>query len=158
MTARWIDNPHDHGYEKDEILMTEDGVAIARLEGFGYACYPCAINAKTGQLERGGAHQDRGRAKLWAERVAGLRPTLPGDERPAFYYTERYLFGIRERFFVCFFHFVGWSCLSIGVHVDTASPNVEVHVPFGFFRIGWMGVHRPRKRPTFGRSWKDRDR
>jgi hypothetical protein len=44
-------------------------------------------NAATGNLERGGPYSDRVAAMLWAERVAGLHPAKPGDERPPFYYT-----------------------------------------------------------------------
>ena len=44
----------------------------------------------------------------------------------------------RRRRFVAYFWFVGWDCLSIGLHVAICQPNLEVHVPFGFFRIGWM--------------------
>lgn len=36
-----------------------------------------------------------------------------------------------------FFFFVGWTALSLGLHVDLKCPNIEIHVPFGFFRIGW---------------------
>lgn len=40
--------------------------------------------------------------------------------------------------FVFYFHFVGWSCLSLGFHVDMSIPNIELHIPFGFIRIGWV--------------------
>lgn len=43
-----------------------------------------------------------------------------------------------HRRFVAYFHFVGWDCWSLGVHIAWCQPNVEVHVPFGFFRVGWM--------------------
>ena len=86
----WKPNPHnldfDGRYESDDILENEEGNCIARVEDFGYSCYPMAINAKTGNLERGGAFSDRVAAKLWCERVAGLHPSKSGDERPAFYY------------------------------------------------------------------------
>lgn len=42
-----------------------------------------------------------------------------------------------ERQFVAYFHFVRWSCFSLGFHVDVAIPNIEIHIPFGFIRIGW---------------------
>ena len=48
----------------------------------------------------------------------------------------KYLFGITDRKPVFFFHFVRWSCISFGFHIDVASPNIEIHVPFGFVRIG----------------------
>ena len=38
--------------------------------------------------------------------------------------------------FVCFFHFVGWSCISLGLSVDVSRGNIEMHIPFGFIRIG----------------------
>lgn len=43
-----------------------------------------------------------------------------------------------RRRFVAYFFFVGWDCLSLGVHISLSLPNLEIHVPFGFFRIGWM--------------------
>jgi hypothetical protein len=84
----WTANPHTtKHHESDDILIGSDGANLARVEDFGYACYPCAISAKTGNLERGGPMRDRVEAKLWAERVAGLHPNKPGDERPPFYYS-----------------------------------------------------------------------
>jgi hypothetical protein len=68
--------------------------------------------------------------------------------------SRRYRFGLRERQFVCMFHFVGWSCFSLGFHVDTASPNIELHVPFGFVRIGWQGVYQWRRNRTLGKTWR----
>lgn len=32
--------------------------------------------------------------------------------------------------------FVGWTCISFGFHIDVGSPNIEIHLPFGFIRIG----------------------
>jgi len=48
---------------------------------------------------------------------------------------HRYTFGVRR--FVCYFFFVGWDCISFGLHVSFSRPNIEIHLPFGFFRIGW---------------------
>lgn len=79
--AKWVASAHE-----EEVLVTDGGEIIARVEDFGYACYPCAINAKTGNLERGGAYYDKVEAKLWAERVAGEHPSKPEDVRPPFYY------------------------------------------------------------------------
>lgn len=42
-----------------------------------------------------------------------------------------------ERGFVAYFWRSGWSHISLGAHVDWAAPNFEIHVPLGFFRIGW---------------------
>lgn len=43
------------------------------------------------------------------------------------------------RSFVAYFWFVGWDCLSLGVHFCWSCPNIEIHVPFGFIRVGWIG-------------------
>lgn len=89
MTAQWTPvRDGDDGYMVDD-LITNDGTAIARIEVFWYASYPCAINAKTGNLERGGAYHDEVEARLWAERIAGLHPKKPTDERPPFYYSPK---------------------------------------------------------------------
>lgn len=38
---------------------------------------------------------------------------------------------------VFYFWFVGWHCLSLGFHLDVSRrPCIELHVPFGFIRIG----------------------
>ena len=83
--ATWCQSPYR---EDTEGLVDSNGIIIALVEDFGYACYPTAINAATGQKERGGSYQDRVQAKLWAERVAGEHPLKPGDERPPFYYNR----------------------------------------------------------------------
>ena len=46
-----------------------------------------------------------------------------------------------DRKFVCYFYYVRWSCLSLGFHIDAYSPNIEIHLPFGFIRIGWEGKY-----------------
>ena len=94
---------------KIEVLRSgDDGPVVAVLEDFGYAAYPRALNAETGNWERGGAYAGIGKydpvtkikisegdpdaarvnAKLWAERVAGLHPLKEGDQRPPFYYSN----------------------------------------------------------------------
>jgi len=60
--------------------------------------------------------------------------------------------------FVAYFYFVGWDCISLGLHVCARLPNAEIHLPFGFVRIGWMPARRGRRpvnydevtRRTFG--------
>jgi hypothetical protein len=42
-----------------------------------------------------------------------------------------------ERRWCAYFYFVGWNCLSLGLHIDVRSPNLEIHMPFGFFKIGF---------------------
>lgn len=43
----------------------------------------------------------------------------------------------------CFFNFVGWDCLSLGLHLCLRGPHIQVHLPFGFVGIGW---HKPTLR------------
>jgi len=54
-----------------------------------------------------------------------------------------------KKYFKAYYYLNGWYPINLGIHVDFAKPNIEIHVPFGFFRIGWdinprMGkfVHR----------------
>ena len=87
--ARWTAvRDGDDDYRVDD-LVTDDGTILGRIEAFWYASYPCAINSVTGNLERGGAYRDEVEARLWVERVAGLHPSKPGDERPPFYYQSK---------------------------------------------------------------------
>lgn len=44
--------------------------------------------------------------------------------------------------FVFLFWFVGWENVSLGIHFNICIPNMEVHLPFGFIKIGW------REKPT----------
>ena len=41
-----------------------------------------------------------------------------------------------KRRFIFYWWFVGWSCLSLGIHTDLKIPNIEIHIPFGFIRLG----------------------
>jgi hypothetical protein len=87
----WRPLPSDSAGREVEVILADDAnpdSIIAMIEDFGYAAYPCAINSKTGNIERGGAYWDRVEAKLWAERVVGLHPLKPSDERPPFYYEN----------------------------------------------------------------------
>ena len=44
----------------------------------------------------------------------------------------------KGRYFVAYYWFVGWwTPINIGFHLDFHSPNIEIHLPFGFIRIGW---------------------
>ena len=49
----------------------------------------------------------------------------------------------RRRGFVMYFHFLGWWALSLGLHIDIESPNIEIHLPFGFIRVGWQKYLHP---------------
>lgn len=46
--------------------------------------------------------------------------------------------GPLRRQFVAYFYFVAWDSISLGLHFCFWNgPNIEVHLPFGFIRIGW---------------------
>lgn len=49
-----------------------------------------------------------------------------------------------NRRFVAYFYFVGWSHYSLGVHFCASLPNFEIHVPFGFFRVGLVKHYHVR--------------
>lgn len=50
------------------------------------------------------------------------------------------LYGHEGERFDAYWWFVGWDCISLGFHICFAKPNIEIHLPFGFFRLG---VGRP---------------
>lgn len=52
-----------------------------------------------------------------------------------------------KRKFVAFWWFVGWELISFGVSIDTKSPNIEIHLPFGFIRFGFEFDHGPVLNP-----------
>jgi hypothetical protein len=37
---------------------------------------------------------------------------------------------------ICYFHYLGWWSWSLGIHLDPHTPNIEIHIPFGFLRVG----------------------
>ena len=52
--------------------------------------------------------------------------------------------------FEIWWKFLGWHCLSFGLHVDLTAPHIEIHVPFGFARVGWdTRIKTPK-----GYTWK----
>lgn len=60
-----------------------------------------------------------------------------------------------ERRFECFFNFLGWWHWSTGVHLDVRHPHVDLHVPFGFLRLGWCRVPTINSARVFGYSgWR----
>lgn len=46
-----------------------------------------------------------------------------------------------SRYFCAFFMYVGWCDWQLGFHVCLRGPNVEIHVPMGFFKLGWARVN-----------------
>jgi len=63
-----------------------------------------------------------------------------------------------EKKFVCYFFFVGWGCISFGIHFCLEALNFEIHIPFGFIRVGFKNKpsrikqHEIHKR-VFGFGW-----
>lgn len=51
----------------------------------------------------------------------------------------------KRKSFVIYWHFVEWSCISIGINVDVRSPNIEIHLPFGFIKIGVQSIYHYTK-------------
>ncbi len=51
----------------------------------------------------------------------------------------------RKKGFVCYYWFIGWWHWSLGINVYLPAPNLEIHLPFGFIRIGtqdkWMVIN-----------------
>jgi len=48
------------------------------------------------------------------------------------------------------FHFVSLSDISLGIHVCLYPFHIEMHVPFGFFRVGWQRKVKSWNEPVFG--------
>jgi hypothetical protein len=46
------------------------------------------------------------------------------------------------RHFVCYICYLGWWHISFGVHIHLLSPNIEIHFPGGWARIGWEGYYK----------------
>ncbi|MCP1852886.1 MULTISPECIES: hypothetical protein [unclassified Bradyrhizobium] len=55
------------------------------------------------------------------------------------------LFGWEGEAWVCYFWRSGWDHLSFGLHVCFGGPNIEIHLPFGFLRIGRRTDVRERR-------------
>lgn len=68
---------------------------------------------------------------LTPDDIAVLRDELEKWER-----FNRRAIGFRGRAWTAHFWFTGWAHISLGLHVHLAAPNIELHVPFGFIRIG----------------------
>jgi hypothetical protein len=44
-----------------------------------------------------------------------------------------------------YFWRTGWDHLSLGLHICLGAPNIEIHLPFGFIRIGWHADRKHRR-------------
>ncbi|MEK6829490.1 MAG: hypothetical protein AABY15_05135 [Nanoarchaeota archaeon] len=41
-----------------------------------------------------------------------------------------------KKYWIFAFFFQTFRYLNLGIHIDLTYPNIEIHVPFGFFKIG----------------------
>ena len=60
---------------------------------------------------------------------------------------------VSDRQFVCYFHFTSFYDINLGLTISLIQPNIEIHIPFGFIRIGWHGIlgnFKDFKDRTFG--------
>lgn len=57
--------------------------------------------------------------------------------------------------FVCYFHFVSWDAIAFGVSLHLRARHAEIHLPFGFIRVGFEERHEGYYPLQFGRdrSW-----
>ena len=58
------------------------------------------------------------------------------------------------RQFVCYIHSNGLSCISFGFHVDWLSPNIELHLPFCWIRIGWQAYYKDAPMWELGKKFE----
>lgn len=80
--AGWQLNPHSSDRWEIEQYFSDDGECIAVVDGAIYddaPSYPHAFDPIDGLWKRGGPRTSTVEAKAWAERVAGIRPLLPGE-------------------------------------------------------------------------------
>lgn len=60
----------------------------------------------------------------------------------------------KERRFICYIHFIGLDNVQLGLAINWKQPNVEIHIPFCFIRVGWQGVNIPPfPYRNFGLNW-----
>jgi hypothetical protein len=43
-----------------------------------------------------------------------------------------------KRQFVCYFFHNGFDNINFGISINLKLPNIEIHIPFGFIRIGFV--------------------
>ncbi|MGY3482324.1 hypothetical protein ACVW1C_000207 [Bradyrhizobium sp. USDA 4011] len=55
------------------------------------------------------------------------------------------LFGWDGESWICYFWRTGWDHFSFGLHICFGAPNIEIHLPFGFLRIGRRTDRRERR-------------
>lgn len=63
---------------------------------------------------------------------------------------------ISQRKFVASFTFLGLENISLGISINVKHPNIELHLPFCFMRLGWQGIDHAKASAitTFGWPYK----
>ena len=56
--------------------------------------------------------------------------------------------------FVCFFWFVGWTSISLGVSICIAPIHIEFHLPFGFIKIGLAYIRQQKAANYSDVAWR----
>ncbi len=46
----------------------------------------------------------------------------------------------KDRPLICCFYFVSWYSISLGLSIDFQVKNIEIHLPFGFIRVGYDSI------------------
>ncbi len=59
-----------------------------------------------------------------------------------------------SRQFVCYLHFIGLDNISLGVSLNWHLPNIEIHLPFCFIRVGWIVTYKRMDTRSFGITYK----
>jgi hypothetical protein len=59
-----------------------------------------------------------------------------------------------KRQFICYFYFVSWFDISLGCSLNLFLPNLELHIPFGFIRIGFVKVFPGIPLNYFDTDWR----
>lgn len=59
---------------------------------------------------------------------------------------------MKTRTFTALFKFHGLWYWALGIQIDVRGPSIDVHIPFGFFRIGWQ-YYNPEQKPFEKDAW-----
>lgn len=65
--------------------------------------------------------------------ITAVIKTTIDEDHPAAFEGPR-------RAFCVYYHFVSWMDISLGISIDIsmdAGPHIDLHIPFGWIRIGW---------------------
>ena len=66
-------------------------------------------------------------------------------------------YGLVSSEFVCYFYIASFWYFSLGAHISFYEPNIEIHLPFGFLRVGWVtGERKRRYRWVWGETFEQR--